>query len=333
MEKLLQKIEKNWVFCQKNLGNKYSRRRSKIPSKVIVCVSGGSDSVAMLHLLQRLKKLLCLELSVLYFNHRIRSESDQEQEFVKSLAKKYKIPFLFKIKNDLKPHQKGLQEVAREWRIRESLKILESLGGDYIATGHHADDQVETLLLKLLRGAHISNLKGMHWINPPFIRPLLNCNKLELQDYLKRNNFSWLEDSSNQSKKYLRNRVRLELIPLLEELTRDGLQSHILDLIEQSNLLRNWLNLGYDEWMKKQGKKRRHKSEILFVSDLEKENKILQQEILYNFIFFRTGQSLSYRKLQNIFELILKSDETWAFSLSKSWEIYHFSGEIILRTK
>ena len=235
MEKLLQKIEKNWVYCQK-----YNRRRSKIPSKVIVCVSGGSDSVAMLHLLQRLKKLLCLELSVLYFNHRIRSESDQEQEFVKSLAKKYKIPFLFKIKNDLKPHQKGLQEVAREWRIRESLKILESLGGDYIATGHHADDQVETLLLKLLRGAHISNLKGMHWINPPFIRPLLNCNKLELQDYLKRNNFSWLEDSSNQSKKYLRNRVRLELIPLLEELTRDGLQSHILDLIEQSNLLRRW---------------------------------------------------------------------------------------------
>ena len=99
-----------------------------------------------------------------------------------------------------------------------------------------------------MRGTHISNLQGMLWKNPPFIRPLLNCRKKELTQYLKSNNLSWMEDSTNLSSAYLRNRVRMELIPLLNELTREGLDSRISDLNEQSSLFREWLDKEYAEW-------------------------------------------------------------------------------------
>jgi len=204
MENLLQKIEKNWELCRLDLHSKKKKNeREKItPLKVIVCVSGGCDSVALLHLLHRLSNLLCLKLHVLFFNHQLRPEANEEQNFVKSLAKKYEIPFFCKISKHLHRGQSGLQEAARKWRITESLNLLDSIGGGYIATGHHADDQTETLLLKLLRGAHISNLKGMCWSKPPFVRPLLNCSKSELRGFLETNNFNWIKYTRKISTKY-----------------------------------------------------------------------------------------------------------------------------------
>ena len=153
---------------------------------LILCVSGGCDSVSLLHLLQRLSSLLILKLHVLHFNHQLRPEADHEQAFVNSLAKQYKIPFHFKTAKHLKTGQAGLQETAREWRIKESIEMLKIIGADCIATGHHADDQTETLLLKWLRGTHISNLQGMLWKNPPFIRPLLNCRKKRTESIFKK---------------------------------------------------------------------------------------------------------------------------------------------------
>lgn len=331
----MQKIEKNWELCQLDFHSekKKNSRILSIPLQVIVCVSGGSDSVALLHLLYRLSKLLRLKLHVLFFNHQLRPEANEEQDFVKSLAKKYKIPFYCKSAKDIFQGQSGLQEAAREWRIIESLNLLDRLGGGCIATGHHADDQIETLLLKLLRGTHISNLRGMCWSKPPFVRPLLNCKKSELKDYLKNNNYTWMEDSSNQSITYLRNRVRIELIPLLEELTRYGLQSRIFDLSEQSKILREWLDSGYDEWKEKLGKTLEKDSEIIFLSDLENVNILLQQEIIHNFVFFHTGQALSYRKLQSIFVLIRKKSNSWELHLSKNWRICCSHGEIRLKTR
>ena len=171
MESLLQKIKKNWETYQLAVPeNKQKNKTSqKSPLEVIVCVSGGSDSVALLNLLQRLSTLLRLKLHVLHFNHQLRPEAQQEQDFVESLSKLHKIPFHYKTAKHLKHGQPGLQESARNWRIKESCLLLETLGGGCIATGHHADDQTETFLLKWLRGSHISNLQGMRWKNTHFI--------------------------------------------------------------------------------------------------------------------------------------------------------------------
>ena len=333
VDNLLQKLHKNWEHYQLAVtaeDNKNSTAAKK-PLKVIVCVSGGSDSVALLHLLQRQRTLLNLEPHLLHFNHQLRPEADHEQDFVQALADQYEIPFHHKTAKHLKSGQSALQESAREWRIEESCRLLKHLGGGRIATGHQADDQLETLLLKLLRGTHISNLQGMQWTNEDFIRPLLNCRKTELQEYLKSNQLTWLEDTSNQSTAYLRNRVRLELIPLLEELTRQGLHSRINDLSEQSRLLREFLDSDYKSWQQCHKNSAANSQDVLPVKILQQANDLLQQEILHDFITARTGQALSFRKLQNIFIQLRTGSNLWEMHLSQKWKICKSGEELCLQ--
>ena len=333
MDNILQKFQKNWNFYQLafTVEKKNNRHTTKNPLTVVVCVSGGSDSVALLHLLQRQRTLLNLELHILHFNHRLRKEADDEQNFVQSLADKYKISFHFKTAKHLKSGQPGLQEAAREWRIEESLKLLNILGGGRIATGHQADDQIETLLLKWLRGTHISNLQGMQWKNEDFIRPLLNCRKKELQDYLKSNQLKWMEDASNQSTTYLRNRVRMELIPLLDELTRQGLHSRINDLSDQSQILRDFLDSDYKNWKQNNRKLENSSTQVLPLRVLEQANDLLQQEILHNFITASTGLALSYRQLQNILTQIRTESNLWEIHLSQEWKISKADNKLFLQ--
>jgi len=333
VESLLQKIRKNWETHQLSVFKTKlkSKKSLKKPVTLILCVSGGCDSVSLLHLLQRLSTLLLLKLHVLHFNHQLRPEADHEQDFVKSLAKYYKIPFHYKTAKHLTPGQAGLQENARQWRIEESIKMLKKVGADCIATGHHADDQTETLLLKWLRGTHISNLQGMLWKNPPFIRPLLNCRKKELKQYLKNNNFSWMEDSTNLSSAYLRNRVRMELIPLLNELTREGLDSRISDLKEQSSQFREWLDKEYTEWIVTTRSTESNYDCKISLDDLYKVNRLLQEEIIYKFITTRTNIELSYKNLRNIFELLISGNKNWEYTLSEEWKLVNSKNELSLQ--
>ncbi len=333
MYNLLQKLHKNWEHYQlaATVENIKISTAARKPLTVVVCVSGGSDSVALLHLLQRQRTLLNLELHILYLNHQLRTEASQEQNFVQSLADQYEIPFHHKTAKHLKSGQAALQESARKWRIEESHKLLKHLGGGRIATGHQADDQIETLLLKWLRGTHISNLQGMQWKNEAFIRPLLNCRKTELQEYLKTNQLTWMEDTSNQSTAYMRNRVRIELIPLLEELTRQGLHSRINDLSEQSRLLRDFLDSDYENWQQSHKITADNFQDVLPVKVLEQANDLLQQEILHNFITARTGQALGYRKLQNIFVQLGTDSKHWEIHLSQEWKICKSGIELYLQ--
>ena len=335
MENLFQRLEKNWdlYLLDEKIKKKSLNNRQNSLIKVIVCVSGGCDSVALLHLFHKMRKLLFLELHILHFNHQIRVESDQEQIFVKTLAEDLQLPFYFKRNKDLINCKSGFQEEARKWRISESQKLLKNIKGDYIATAHHADDQIENVLIKMLRGVHISKLHGMLWQNPPFIRPLLNFKKLELEDYLKRNNLNWMEDSSNKNPTYLRNRVRMELVPILEELTRGGLQSRLFDMMDQSKSIRDWLSHNFHEWSRIRHKNKIIKKNVLLVSELFKVEKILQQEILYNFICGNTGRSLSYRKLQKVFELVYKKNEYWELHISGEWKICRSRKEIRLSNR
>ena len=333
MYNLLQKLHKNWAYYQLGAtaeNTKFSTAVKK-PLTLVLCVSGGSDSVALLHLLQRQRTLLNLELHILYLNHQLRTEASQELIFVQSLADQYEIPFHHKTARHLKSGQSALQESAREWRIEESLKLLKHLGGGRIATGHQADDQIVTLLLKCLRGTHISNLQGMQWKNESFIRPLLNCRKTELQEYLKTNQLMWMEDTSNLSKSYMRNRVRIELIPLLDELTRHGLHPRINDLSEQSRLLRDFLESDYENWRQKLNNSTGKSQDMLPVKVLEQANDLLQQEILHNFITARTGQALGYRKLQNIFIQLHTGSNNWEIHLSKEWKIKKLGKKLCLQ--
>ena len=305
-------------------------RESLLPSgsNLILCVSGGSDSIALLHLCHQLSRLFRWQLHILHFHHGLREESDEEARFVQDLSQRLNLEFHLRTTRDFQSETSGLQEKARNWRRTEALKLREEIRADSILTAHHAEDQLETWLLKWLRGAHLSGLQGMSRSDPPFIRPLLDFRKNMLSDFLKENGFEWREDASNQDSKYLRNRVRNELLPLLRTLSREGIESRIRDLDSQSRLLQKELESQYQIWLEKTGP-----VSELPISVIESESEFLQQEILVRFITRKTGIALSYRQLEKIWTLVRNSTNQWSYHLEGEWTINCEGGKLSLKEK
>ena len=305
-------------------------RESLLPSgsNLILCVSGGSDSIALLHLCHQLSRLFRWQLHILHFHHGLREESDEEARFVRDLSQRLNLEFHLRTTRDFQSETSGLQEKARNWRRAEALKLREEIRADSILTAHHAEDQLETWLLKWLRGAHLSGLQGMSRSDPPFIRPLLDFRKNMLSDFLKENGFEWREDASNQDSKYMRNRVRNELLPLLRTLSREGIESRIRDLDSQSRLLQKELESQYQIWLEKTGP-----VSELPISVIESESEFLQQEILVRFITRKTGIALSYRQLEKIWTLVRNSTNPWSYHLEGEWTINCEGGKLSLKEK
>ena len=297
-------------------------------SNLILCVSGGSDSIALLHLCHQLSRLFRWQLHILHFHHGLREESDEEARFVRDLSQRLNLKFHLRTTRDFQSETSGLQEKARNWRRTEALKLREEIRADSILTAHHAEDQLETWLLKWLRGAHLSGLQGMSRSDPPFIRPLLDFRKNVLSDFLKENGFEWREDASNQDSKYMRNRVRNELLPLLRTLSREGIESRIRDLDSQSRLLQKELESQYQVWLEKIGP-----VSELPISVIESESEFLQKEILVRFITGKTGIDLSYRQLEKIWTLVRNSTNPWSYHLEGKWTINCEEGKLSLKEK
>jgi tRNA(Ile)-lysidine synthase len=197
--------------------------------------------MALLHALLAVRDRLRMQLEVVHFDHGLRPESPGEADWVTVRVRAAGLPLHVRRATHLRPLTHGVQAAARAWRRAELLKLQTALRADWIATGHQRDDHLETLLLKLLRGVHLSRLRGMDWRSPPFIRPLLGMPRQALQAYLESQGRHWLEDPSNASGKYRRNRVRNELLPLLDELAGGAIAARLGTLERQSRQLAAWL--------------------------------------------------------------------------------------------
>ena len=190
--------------------------------RVMVAVSGGADSVALLHLFLEIREQYDLELSIAHLNHKLRGiESDADEEFVRELADHYHLDCFTEgvSLRDGRWNPKGnLEKWARTKRYEFLRHLAEVQGTKRIALGHTMNDQAETVLMRLIRGSGTLGLAAIPVVREEiFIRPLLNVYREEIIDYLTANQFDWREDSSNSDSKYLRNRVRKELIPYLKD--------------------------------------------------------------------------------------------------------------------
>ncbi len=188
--------------------------------RVLVAVSGGPDSIALLDALVELKEFLRLDFAIAHFNHRQRIESEEEEEFVRSLGKRYGIPvFVGHLSGEL-PAGVGKEAAMRSARYRFLLDTAKERGYSTVALAHHLDDQAETVLLNLLRGAGTQGLRGMlpkRTIEGiELVRPLLDVSRGEIEDYIRKRGLEFRIDKSNFSSEFLRNKVRLELLPYLE---------------------------------------------------------------------------------------------------------------------
>lgn len=188
--------------------------------RVLVAVSGGADSVCLLHLLQLLAAEYGLELQAAHLDHGMRPESVNEAEFVARLCSDLSIPLTIDrvtVPSEARRQRRGLEETARELRRDFLRRIAAEHGCRVIALGHHRGDQAETVLHRFLRGSGPAGLAGMRPQSGPFIRPLLAVSRRQILAYLERHRLPWVEDASNRNPAFTRNRLRHQVLPLLQE--------------------------------------------------------------------------------------------------------------------
>ena len=186
---------------------------------VVVAVSGGADSVALLDILASLRGLR-LKLVAAHLNHMLRGdESDGDEGFVRNLADSYGLPIVVRrvdVRDVARREGKSLEDAGRSCRYAFFDEVAATHGACSVALAHHADDQAETVLLRLLRGAAGSGLCAMAPRSAGrYVRPLLGVSRREIEGYLEARGIAWRNDSSNEDGKFLRNRIRHELIPFL----------------------------------------------------------------------------------------------------------------------
>ena len=206
--------------------------------RVVVAVSGGPDSVCLLDILYLLKDDLGIELVVAHLDHGLRPDEDEaETRFVKSLAGSLQLPFETKKAGRLMAQQESsLEERARHVRYRFLEEALQKFSARKIAVGHNLNDQAETVLMRLIRGSGPSGLAGIPPLrNEKIIRPLIEVSRGEIESYIKERKIEYVTDASNLEPRYLRNRIRLKLLPLLQEY-----QPRIVNLLGQTaGIMRN----------------------------------------------------------------------------------------------
>jgi len=195
--------------------------------RVLAAVSGGADSVSLAHYLSRLVGQKKIAVFVAHFHHGLRTAADRDAKFVHSLCESLGLPFLMEslpVRKTAKQERRSLEDAGRKLRYEALGRIAKDLHFNKVATGHHLDDQAETVLLHILRGKSAKGLSGISPVRPlkkgsrvQLIRPLLPLTRKEIEKYCASYGLKFKTDASNRSEEFTRNWVRRRVLPLLEK--------------------------------------------------------------------------------------------------------------------
>ncbi|OGW56101.1 MAG: tRNA lysidine(34) synthetase TilS, partial [Nitrospirae bacterium RBG_13_43_8] len=298
MEELFQKVKKTI--------EKYFMLSGR--ERVLIALSGGPDSVCLLYILKNLNEGIRLDLHALYVNHGLRpEEAVREIEFCKNLCAMLNLPFLTKcidVKFYAKEKKLNIQEAARELRYRVFEEAARELDAQKIALGHTADDQAETLLMRLLRGTGPAGLSGIPPVRGKFIRPLIEVQRKEIEQYLGEERVDFIVDSSNLKRDYLRNEIRLSLMPRIKEIN-----PNIIDTLSRNASIfreeeRYFEILVAKALMKLMSRKTNSRIE-LFLIPLAAMEKIILRRTLRRAIDETTGlRGINFIHIEDIIELV-----------------------------
>jgi tRNA(Ile)-lysidine synthase len=278
--------------------------------RVLVALSGGPDSVCLLHVLKNVMEKFNLALSVLYVDHGLRpEEAAEEKEFCENLSAKFNLPFLTKsidVKSYAKESKLSMQEAARELRYRVFDDAAHEINADKIALGHTADDQAETLVMRLLRGTGPAGLSGIPPVRGKFIRPLIGIQKKEIKQYLEEEEIDFIVDSSNLKKDYLRNKLRLSLMPLIEEIN-----PNIIDTLSRTAAIfreeERYFEIIVAKTLMKLTSRKTNSRIELFLGPLTAMEKILLRRTLRKVIDDTSSlRKINYIHIEDIIQLIKK---------------------------
>ena len=185
--------------------------------KILVAFSGGPDSVFLYNLLLFLREYYSIEISLIYVNHNLREDVENDLNFVEEFSKENNVPLYIEsvdVRKYAAENKKSIELAARELRYEAIEKVLQNLNYNKIATGHNLDDNIETFIFRLLRGTSLKGLKGIPSERKNSIRPILQFEKKEILNYLQENKKSYIIDYTNSENDYTRNYIRNEIFPM-----------------------------------------------------------------------------------------------------------------------
>ncbi len=273
-------------------------------SKVVVALSGGPDSVALLLVLLELQKELNIKVGAVHVNHLLRGkESFRDEEFVRRLTDRLKVPLIVKRVN-VKEVSKGrnVEAVARELRYKALKEALKELKGDLIALGHTSSDLLETVLLNLTKGSGIKGLRGFLPKREVFIRPLFEVSRKEVEEYLKEKGAEFITDSSNFSLDFERNLIRLKVVPVLREINpkvEEAVLRSSLTLREVESFIASQIEPLLSKFLKGE-------RAVIPLKEFFSLHPLLRKELLIEISRKLSGKGLSKEKVNSILKLCEK---------------------------
>jgi tRNA(Ile)-lysidine synthase len=186
---------------------------------VLVCVSGGPDSVCLLHALWHLRRLLRIRLAVFHFDHRLREGAEPDARYVRGLAARLEVPFHLRVAHDRPARGTSTEDWARTARMTAAAEVRTQIGATRLADGHTRDDQAETVLMGLVLGWGLSGMGGIEPVQGLLVRPLLDVTREEVEACCRALRLRPRRDPTNDDTSLLRNAIRLEAIPAIERST------------------------------------------------------------------------------------------------------------------
>jgi tRNA(Ile)-lysidine synthase len=294
--------------------------------RVGVAVSGGADSVALLHLLLEIREQAGIVLSVAHFNHKLRGKaSDADEKFAERLAAEHGLEF-FVAHEDIAARAKrergNLEEVARKARYAFFEKLVREERIAKIAVAHTADDQAETVMAHILRGTGLAGLGGIHPQAGAVFRPLLNVRRDDLRKYLRAKRQRWREDTTNLDTKRMRARIRQKLMPLLQKNFQPAVVEHLCQLAEMAREDEAYLDAQVGAWRRALAQASPHEVRIA-LADLLAGPKALKARLLRQIVQSvkpRAGQ-LSAIHVAAVLELAAQKDSGKALHLPGGVEV------------
>ncbi|NLY67032.1 MAG: tRNA lysidine(34) synthetase TilS [Tissierellia bacterium] len=279
---------------------------------ILVGVSGGADSMALLYVLLEIKKEIDFNIFIAHLNHGVRGkEALEDEKYVEATAKKLGIPYFSRHVNmDEYAREKKIssEEAGRELRYKFFREILSKIGGGKIAVAHNKNDQAETLLLRLFRGTGIEGLKGMDYKNKDIIRPILGIEREEIEKYLQDRNIEFKIDRTNLEPIYNRNRVRLEIIPYIQKYYNPNIVDTLWRTSQLMAVDNDFLEAYSKEAFYKILKKRDKDSIVLDGNAFRKEHISIQTRIIRNSILMlnESLQGITMKHIEDVVTLFLE---------------------------
>lgn len=287
-------------------------------SSLLIGLSGGADSVALTAVLVELRERLRLRITAAHLNHRIRAaESDRDEAFVRAMCARLGIELIVERADGLATVA-NLEERARDARREFLLRVADQVQADFVALGHHRDDQAETVLMRLMRGAGAAGMAAMAERGPGrLIRPMLAVSRAEIREYLDARAIPFVEDSSNASRDILRNRIRADLLPMLEREYAPGFSGRLVELADEMRSLDELVGAIAARELDAM----RIGGDALDVSGFSAQNRAVRAVVIRLFLAERMGslRKISRAHVESVLHLMLDGGPSDSIDLPGGW--------------